>query len=178
MVVAGSGGVTEEGGARDELELNSPLSPPSWLTANADHNRSSRRACSDWIALMMQGLTLDDPPPDHTLLLPPELLVLIAELIPVPPTLASHLTRGILQHTFETQKLGTAEPSPRLARPVSVPSSGASDLGAMRLVCRRWEQAARPVLFSRAKVKRVEEIEFWLGEGVKRGGRRITSCVQ
>lgn len=34
------GTVTEEGGPRDKLELNSPLSPPSWLTSNADHNRS------------------------------------------------------------------------------------------------------------------------------------------
>lgn len=126
----------------------------------------------------MDALTLDEPPPDHTLLLPPELLLLIAELIPTPPTLASHLARGVLQGTFETQKLGTAEAFARPSRPVSVPRSGANDLGAMRLVCRRWEEAARPVAFRRAKVKRVEELEFWLGEGVRKGGKRLTACVQ
>lgn len=122
---------------------------------------------------------LDLSDPDFTLRLPSELLTLIADHLPVPPTLCSHLSKGVLQGTFETQKLGmAAAPSLRLfgsSPSASPPNSASKELGAMRLVCKRWEVATRSVLFSRGRVKRVEELEFWCGEGARKG---LSGCVQ
>lgn len=122
----------------------------------------------------LSSLDLSDS--DFTLRLPSELLTLVADHLPIPPTLSSQLSHGVLQGTFETQKLGmAAAPSLGLSGPSSTPTSASQDLGAMRLVCKRWELATRSILFSRGRVKRVEELEFWCGEGARKG---LSGCVQ